>query len=125
GTGTLTLSNHAGLLRADNGARTLANPINVAPASPFTSNFGSTGVNDLTLSGNVNGVLATVPAAASTMTVVLNSISRGTTTFGGTIANGAAFNLGVTKNGPGVVAVNGNNSYTGDSIVNAGTVRLG
>jgi autotransporter-associated beta strand protein len=119
GTGTLTLGTSAGLLRADNGPRTLANAIDVAPTSGTTVNFGSTGVNNLTLAGNVNG------AVISPTTLALNSISRGQTTFSGTIANGAAANLGITKNGPGVVGFTGNNSYTGDTIVNAGTMVLG
>ncbi|MFO0811428.1 MAG: autotransporter-associated beta strand repeat-containing protein [Gemmataceae bacterium] len=136
GTGTLTLGQFAGLLRADGAARTLANAIDVFDATPtaaFTTSFGTTGVNDITLTGNVrssqvppfNIVPPSVPASPFTHTLNLNAISRGTTTFAGTISNGSAFNFGITKNGPGLVAINGNNSYTGDTVINAGTVRLG
>jgi autotransporter-associated beta strand protein len=136
GTGTLTLGQFAGLLRADGGTRTLANPIDVfnsAPTAAFTTSFGSTGVNNITLTGNVrssqtppfNLVPPAVPATPFTHTLNLNTINQGTTTFAGTISNGSAFNFGITKNGFGTVAVNGNNSYTGDTVINAGTIRLG
>ncbi len=136
GTGTVTVGQFAGLLRADGGARTLANAIDVTNTSPtaaFTTNFGVTGNNDLTLNGNVRGVIyqpfnvlpTPVPATPNTHTLNLNVINQGTTTFAGTISNGAAFNFGITKNGPGLVAINGSNSYTGDTVVNAGTIRLG
>jgi autotransporter-associated beta strand protein len=127
GTGTLTLGAGAGLIRADGGARTLANPIvvaNTTPTAAFTTSFGSTGVNNLTFTGNVTGSASSVPATPFTHTLNLNVINQGTTSFAGTVGNGAAFNLGLTKNGFGTLLLGGNNTYTGDTVLNAGRVIL-
>jgi autotransporter-associated beta strand protein len=108
GTGTVTFTTLGGNLRADNGPRTLANSITLASGTYF----GVAGTNDLTLNGSVN-----LSAAATAQT--FNILSTGTTTLGGVISNGTG---GINKNGPGILALTGNNTYSGTTTVNAGTL---
>jgi autotransporter-associated beta strand protein len=114
GTGTLFVSGPGlgGLLRADGGPRTLANPISL---SPNGADFGVVGVNPLTLNGPVN-------LNGNTGAQVLNILNAAPTTFGGVISNGTG---GLTKNGPGELRLTAANTYTGPTVVNAGTLRVG
>src|SRR5262249_40244482 len=74
--------------------------------------FGVAGTNNLTLNGNVD-----LSGAAQTF----NILSTARTTLGGVISNGTA---GITKNGPGVLVLTGNNTYSGTTTVNAGTLLV-
>lgn len=47
------------------------------------------------------------------------------TTFSGILRNGGAANLGFTKTGTGTLTLSGNNTYTGATTVNAGTLLMG
>jgi autotransporter-associated beta strand protein len=105
GTGAVTFTTSGGVLRADGGARTLANPITLNSGAFF----GVAGTNDLTLNGGVN---------LSAATQTLNVMGTGTTTLGGVVSNGT----GINKNGPGVLVLTGSNTYSGTTTVNAGTL---
>lgn len=108
GTGTLTFATLGGNLRADNGARTLANPVVIQSGGYF----GVAGTNNLTLNGGVN--LSGAFAAPT-----LNVMGTATTTLGGAISNGSA---GINKIGPGVLVLTGSNTYSGTTTVNAGSL---
>lgn len=105
GTGALTVTNLGGNLRADNGPRTLANPVVIQSGGYF----GVAGTDNLTLTGSVN--LSGAFAAPA-----LNVMSTATTTLGGAISNGSG---GINKIGPGVLVLGGNNTYSGTTTVNA------
>ncbi|MFN3410418.1 MAG: beta strand repeat-containing protein, partial [Limisphaerales bacterium] len=116
GTGTLTVgdSGNSALsirgLFASGGARTLANPIVFSTAALVQTNV-FTGSHDLTFTGPVT-------LNTNRLFIVDNT---GVTTFAGPIADGAT-SSGLTKQGPGVLRLNGTNTYTGDTVVDAGTL---
>ena len=64
--------------------------------------------HDTLLAGNI----------ANNGAVVLNMNAN--QTYGGTISGGGSF----TKGGPGTLALNAPNTYTGPTIITAGTVKL-
>jgi autotransporter-associated beta strand protein len=94
-------------LYASGGARTLGNSIVFGTAALVQTNI-ITGSQNLTLAGSMD--LGT----ASRLFIVDNS---GVTTFAGPISNG-----GITKEGAGLLRLNGTNTYTGDTIVAGGTL---
>ncbi len=109
GTGAVSFTTGFGAnLRAEGGARTLANQINLSSTGGY---FGVAGTNDLTLNGAFD-----LQGAAVAQT--LNIMSAGTTTIGGVIQNGTG---GIVKNGVGTLNLTGNNTYTGPTVLNAGT----
>ncbi len=110
GTGALSFSTGFGMnLRADGGARTISNQINISSTGGY---FGVGGTNALTLNGPVN-----LQGAAVAQT--FNIMNTAKTTINGVISNGTA---GINKNGPGILEISGNNIYTGTTTVNAGTL---
>lgn len=115
GTGTVTLTTNGGWLRADLGARTVANPFAIANA---TANFGVVGTNDLTLTGNIS--LTAAAAAVHNF----NIISTGTTTFSGTISAVTA-GSSVAQSGPGLLVLSGQNTFTGGYTLNSGILGFG
>jgi autotransporter-associated beta strand protein len=126
--GPLTVGSFGGLIKAEFGARTIANPIllrqtNTLPTgatlAPIT--WGSTGLNDIAFTGSITPVSST---GAIGMTLTLNSVSQGLTTFSGATANGGLPSLGITKNGPGQVVLGGTNTHSGITTVSAGTLRI-
>jgi autotransporter-associated beta strand protein len=110
GTGPVSFSTGFGSnLRADGGPRTVGNQINISATGGY---FGVAGVNPLTLTG-------TVDLQGATVTQTFNIMNTALTTMSGVIQNGTG---GITKNGPGVLALGGANTYTGTTVVNAGTL---
>ncbi|MHA3775178.1 autotransporter-associated beta strand repeat-containing protein [Verrucomicrobiota bacterium sgz303538] len=103
--GTLALS----------GAGTLGNTANALMVSGGTLNLGGTTqtTGALTISGGTlsNGTLK--PAS-------LSSTGTGTSTISANITGA----IGVTQDGTGTLKLAGNNSYTGDTVVNAGAVAI-
>jgi autotransporter-associated beta strand protein len=108
GTGAVSFTAVGGVLRADNGPRTMTNPITLASGAYL----GFAGTNNLTLNGNVDLSGAAAPPT-------LNVMGTATTTLGGVISGGTG---GITKNGPGVLVLTGANIYSGTTTVNAGTL---
>ncbi|MFO0808907.1 MAG: autotransporter-associated beta strand repeat-containing protein [Gemmataceae bacterium] len=112
GTGPVLFSTGFGInLRADGGARTIANAIQLSATGGY---FGVIGTNPLTFNGGFD-----LQGAAVVQSFQINNTAR--TTINGAITNGTA---GIAKNGPGVLAVTGANTYTGTTTVNAGTLLV-
>jgi autotransporter-associated beta strand protein len=107
GTGALTLENNPNTLHrlfASGGARTVGNAINW-PAG-VNQDLTIEGSDALTLNGDMD-------LGGSTRTIAANNTA--TTTLGGVISNG-----GLTKTGPGVLLLNGVNTYVGTTTVSNG-----
>src|SRR5439155_7627431 len=81
--------------------------------------FTLTGTNTFDASGS-GPVAFTSTAAVSNIAVVFTGTNTGNNTFAPTITGATA----VTKNGNGKWVLSGNNSYTGATAVNSGTLRL-
>jgi autotransporter-associated beta strand protein len=131
-TGPITLDDQPGVLRADNGARNLANQIILSPSNTTLTTkpvqFGFVGTNDFTLSGAMSASLASPPASATVANLVVDQYSLGNATLSGPITNGSQANLSLamTKNGPGTLVVsNPNNTFSGGFTFNAGTLGIG
>ncbi len=104
GSGTLTLN--GGTIEASGGARSLNEAVTVG------GNFAVGGANNLTLSGNMS-----LGSSARTVTVT----NTGVTTFSGIVSGSG----GLTKAGAQTLVLSANNTYTGATTVNAGTLRAG
>jgi len=116
GTGPVTYSSTSfGLtMRADNGARTLSNPVSIVAA---TSIFSVTGTNDLTLSGPLT--LATAGGAHA-----ISVSNMGTTTLSGAIGSASA-TATFSKNGFGDLVLSGPSTFAGGFTLNSGALGLG
>jgi fibronectin-binding autotransporter adhesin len=103
-------------------------------------NTGALGSGGLTLSGgtlDLHGfgiAVASLGGAAGTITdsssgagtTTFTANPAGNTTFGGVLANGSAKALALTVNGPGAaLSLNGSNTFTGPTLITAGTLALG
>jgi fibronectin-binding autotransporter adhesin len=109
GTGALSLENNPNTfhrLFASGGARTVGNAI-TWPAG-VNQDLTIEGSDALTLNGDMD-------LGGSTRTIAANNSA--TTTLGGVIGNG-----GLTKTGPGVLLLNGVNTYVGTTTVSNGTL---
>lgn len=62
---------------------------------------------------------------AATGSTLIAGADGTNTTFSGILRNGAAANLGFTKTGTGTLTLSGNNTHTGATTVNAGTLLMG
>ncbi|MBX7105449.1 MAG: autotransporter-associated beta strand repeat-containing protein [Gemmataceae bacterium] len=104
-------STFSGTFRADNGARTIANPMDFSTTGVTV---GYIGINDMTWTGTMT---------LNTATRTFDVTSAGTTTFSGNI-NGTTGSL--FKNGGGMMVLSGTASnFTGGVTVNAGTLGFG
>jgi autotransporter-associated beta strand protein len=90
-----------------------------ATASSYTFTNNST-TNSLTFAGAIQGGTGGT-AGAKTLTIG----GAGAITINGTIANGGATSLALTKNGNGTLTLTASNSYTGTTTINGGTLVLG
>jgi autotransporter-associated beta strand protein len=62
-------------------------------------------------------------ANASTTTFIIGGVNTNSF-FGGVISDGGAANTALVFNGPGSLTLTGTNSYTGNTLVNGGTLRV-
>jgi len=118
---TAALGATAGMFTISGGSldSSVANLVN-AKNNPVTLN------SDFTFVGSQNlnlgtGILSLGTAAGTTRTITVNA---NTLTLGGVIINGTTA-TGLTKAGPGTLALNNNaNTFSGKIVVNAGTLSL-
>ena len=105
GTGTFTVN--GGTVIGSGGTRTLGNPVAVG------ADFAVGGTVAVTFTGGVN---------LGSSTRVIATTSSGTTTLSGVVSGTG----GLTKDGTGVMQLSGSsaNTYSGSTLVNAGTLLL-
>jgi fibronectin-binding autotransporter adhesin len=98
-------------------------------ATAFSPNSAFTVNSQLDLNGFSNtigslagtGIVTNNGGASATLAVGNDNTS---TIFGGTLQNGTGI-LGLSKVGTGVLTLTGANTYTGGTIINAGTLQIG
>ncbi len=127
GTSTLTLT---GNNTYSGGTNISSGTLQAGSATAFSVNsaFNVASVLDLngfsnaigSLSGN--GTVINNGAATATLTV---GNDNSNTTFSGILKNGIIAALGLTKTGTGTLILTGNNTYTGGTSINAGTLQIG
>ncbi len=93
--------------------------VRLASATGGTFTLDASGSTPFNLTGGIT-------SAGTSGVSILILIGNGSGTESGVIANGSGTNItAVTKNGGGIWALGGGNSYTGDTTVNAGTLVVG
>jgi autotransporter-associated beta strand protein len=100
GTGTITQSSGSSLLKFDT-TGTVSNAMSI---------YNVASNQTMTLSGSITAQNTTYDVASGT-----------TLSINGTISGSG----GVTKNGTGTLSISGNNTFTGNTTVNSGTLRAG
>lgn len=127
--GTLATNNNAGFgtgnitLAGGNLASTASNTIaNTVALNASASLSGLTLTNTLTQSGShtLNLASSTLGAVALGGGTLTTQVDSGTSTISGVIANG-----GLTKTGAGTLTLGGASTYTGDTTITEGILRLG
>ncbi len=73
--------------------------------------------------GTGSGLSGATTAYASTTTFVIGGVNTNSV-FSGVISDGGAANTALIFNGPGSLSLSGTNSYTGNTLVNGGTLRV-
>lgn len=110
-------------------------------ASFVVANSGTASINSLTMNGGVINVVGVSTATGGLSVTSLSGTGgtiqtqgvghltvggSGTSTYGGTIANGSSSNtLDFTKVGSGVQILTGANTFTGGTTITEGTLQLG
>lgn len=129
GNGILTLSGsantvpavtvNAGKLQAGSSTGFGAGTLTLTATAIAQTNGQSLSVKGLT--GASTNVIENGAAVASTLTA---DIASGTSTFAGTMRNGAAGSLGLTKSGAGTLTLSGTHSYTGATSATGGILNV-
>jgi fibronectin-binding autotransporter adhesin len=110
----------SGTVLAWGGARTIANPIQY-PSGTNNQTLVVDGTNNLTFTGPVT--LNGNDSQGSAQNRIFQVNNTGLTTISGVISDGGA-GYGFTKSGTGVLALNNTETYTGTTVVNAGTLLV-
>ena len=84
-----------------------------------SANGAGAGAGTLNFGGGITG------GAAGATVLTLSGTNTNANTISGTIANGSATSLAITKSGAGTWVLSGANSYTGATTISAGTLKLG
>jgi len=97
-----------------------------ASTSPLTVNGGTVDLNGNTVTvGALGGSGGTITNNSTSTNVTLVESNSTTSTFAGVLSNGSSKTLALTKNGSGTLILSGNNTYSGPTNINAGTIQLG
>jgi autotransporter-associated beta strand protein len=130
GTTTLNAANtFSGLTTVSAGVLNLTNERALQNSAIVTTGSGTVTFNGFTtpvlggLSGATGNLSTIFPGFASTTALSLSG-TAGSFTYGGIISDGAGA-MTLTKNGASTQILSGANTYTGATIVNAGTLTLG
>lgn len=129
GSGTLTLSGtntYSGNTTVTLGTLKIGSPTAI-PSATGKGNVSLTGAldlngNSITINGltGAGGISSSV-AGAMTLSVGANDQ---TSSYTGVISNGTATSLGLTKVGTGILTISGASTYSGDTTISAGTLKL-
>ncbi|MFZ4704656.1 MAG: beta strand repeat-containing protein, partial [Bacteroidales bacterium] len=88
-----------------------------------TLNMANTNLTIGSLTGSGNLTHSSGTAGARTLTIGSDGTSPAA--YSGVISNGTATSVAVTKSGTGTLTLSGDNTYTGATTINAGTLKLG
>ena len=93
--------------------------------APLAVNGGTLDLfgNNLTV-GAFSGTGGTITSSVPSSDLRLTAGGSGTTTFAGVIQNGAASSVGLTKQSNSNLILSGTSTYSGDTLVNAGTLTV-
>ena len=114
-----------GSLTATNAIETINAPLVIQGADgiyTFTNNSANgagVGAGTLDFGGSITG------GAAGATVMTLSGSNTNANTISGTIGNGSATSLAITKSGAGTWKLSGTNTYTGETTISAGTLRVG
>ncbi|MBR1207141.1 autotransporter domain-containing protein [Bradyrhizobium sp. AUGA SZCCT0051] len=130
GIGTLVLNGtntYGGATIINAGTLEVGNGNAIPDTSAVTVASGATlGIaNDETI-GSLAGAGKVLSPIAAGQVILTSGADNSSTTFSGTISNGASLNLtlGLTKIGTGTFTLSGANTYTGPTTVNGGTLAV-
>lgn len=137
GAGILSLNNNntfAGGVTINAGTLSLGNNGALNSATPNVVAFGAGSTGTLSLSGNnltvsglsTNATVGTpvVQNSSSALSATLTVNNANDNTYAGALQDGGAVHLALTKAGAGTLALTGNSSYNGNTIVGGGTLQL-
>jgi autotransporter-associated beta strand protein len=134
GTGILTLSGantFGGAATINSGTVQLGNAASLgaaATASPVLTGSGILSVNGVTASVlSISGLSGTIIQNNHVSTAGVLAVTPGGTaqsTIASTIRNGSTGTMGITVNGSGSLALTGNNTYTGPTILTQGRLNV-
>lgn len=123
GNGTLVLGGnnlHTGSTTINTGTLQLGAADRITGPLVVESVFDMNGFSETV--ANLAGTGTVTSSAAGTIT--LTSGNTSSTSFSGVIENGSATSIAITKNGSGILALSGANTYTGATTINAGTILM-
>ncbi len=135
GSGTLVLNAptyHTGNTSATLGNITLSHALAIQNSALNTTGSGFVTLSGVTTptfgglanSGTTRNLATVISTGYGSVTNLTLNPQSGSVTYGGVIANNAA-NLSLTKSGAGTQILSGANTYTGTTIINAGTLTIG
>ncbi|HEY5312857.1 MAG TPA: autotransporter-associated beta strand repeat-containing protein, partial [Pirellulales bacterium] len=124
GTGNVYLGSNAGsvYVMADNGPQTVSNPVFMGDIVQFGALGTADSADSLTFTGAANLTpYSSVTSTSNTMTVYVNNPSI--ITFSGGVGDFEGSEA-LTKNGTGFLVLSGDNTYSGATIINDGSIVL-